>query len=147
MSWMARTQMALLVRTPIQFSFMQIWFWLTEFLHTSMLAWPCLPSCRLHVVYLWNPRPRLGGETHFRKDPLHELQRVPAEVWRCSVWAKVLPEKPLKHEMLLRGGGADSLHLLHLYLRDHLYTFCSSGLLLLFSSSHVVNAHQTVHLI
>lgn len=38
------------------------------------------PTCRLHVVYLRNPRPGLEREGSVWKDPLHELQGLPSEV-------------------------------------------------------------------
>lgn len=38
------------------------------------------PTYRLHVVYLWDPRPGLERERSIWKDPLYELQGLPSEV-------------------------------------------------------------------
>lgn len=44
--------------------------------HIAILCY----TFRLHVVHLWHPRPRLGREACLWEDPLHELQRLQAQV-------------------------------------------------------------------
>lgn len=75
-SWTAKTLTALSVRAQIKSPSERLW----SHPNNPNSNPTMFPTCRLYVVYLWNPRPGLGGEAHLRKDPLHELQRLPSEV-------------------------------------------------------------------
>lgn len=91
-------------------------YWIS--LSLSFMPSSLWSSCRLYVVDLWHPWPGLGRERCFRKDPLHELQRLPAEVWCSRIWEKILSCTCLEGCEYT----ADGLNLWHLYIREWLYS-------------------------